>query len=223
MHKKREKKHNYNSNANMPYTPPKVTGNYKHPTFNAIFLDVDGVIRINGQFKQDAILNLKGIIHQTNAYLVLSSNWRLNIDGYEYFQQLVKVLDKYGIQISDTTPDLRTRFQDYRHMSDQEWSILRANEIRNWIYTHQMVDGKLMKKWLAIDDLPLNLNFNSFVQTQSDVGLNGKKANQIQKKMIEYAFSITDKYHLPEWWKQQSYDTVIVGCGKTIYTRAQDN
>lgn len=89
-----------------------------------IFLDVDGVLDVfdPGQYmqelKKDAVIRLKKIVDDTDAKIVVISNWRYGSPRYidqcragHTFQQecdnwptLIKVLNQYGMQIYDVTP-----------------------------------------------------------------------------------------------------------------------
>ncbi len=98
-----------------------------------IFLDVDGVLCINGKFYSCLIKNLKKIIDKTDAIIVLSSNWRLYP---QYRERLEKILGKYEIKI-----------QGYTESIDDE----RPLEIYNWIVTHKpqmcvIIDDRALDK-----------------------------------------------------------------------------
>lgn len=116
-----------------------------------IFLDVDGVLncestkeRFHGYIgvEQSKISLLKEIVEATNAKIVLSSTWRLDmlwhkqgrsvkLDTYNY---LVDELAKQGIAIFDITP----------HHKDS-W---RGREIQEWLNTTtEEIDG-----YVVIDD-----------------------------------------------------------------------
>lgn len=100
-----------------------------------IFLDVDGVLDIfnTEQYIQvlmkDAVYRLKRIVEETDAKIVVISNWRYGCDQYmdriknqqEYSQerdnwhQLPEALDEAGLEIYDVTPwedSLNTRSEE---------------------------------------------------------------------------------------------------------------
>lgn len=116
-----------------------------------IFLDIDGVLncestkeRFHGYIgvEQSKISILKEIVEATDAKIVLSSTWRLDmlwhkqgrnvkLDTYNY---LVDELAKQGITIFDITPS----HKDY-------W---RGREIQEWLdTTTEEIDG-----YVVIDD-----------------------------------------------------------------------
>lgn len=112
-----------------------------------IFLDVDGVLNTRmttdycGQFIgiEDAkLLQLKKIIDETGAKVVLSSTWRLgyNKDGKQLdkcSQYLKDKFDKAGIEIYDVTPDIG---HSLRHI-----------EIKQWLTEHEDIES-----YVILDD-----------------------------------------------------------------------
>lgn len=111
-----------------------------------IFLDVDGVLncpstkaRINGYIgvEQDKISLVKQIVEATEAKIVLSSTWRLDIgihEGHVTYNYLVEELAKQGLGIFDITP--------YR--TDNE----RGLEIKEWLNRF----GQEVERYIIIDD-----------------------------------------------------------------------
>lgn len=92
---------------------------------NIVFLDVDNVLNCDtstshcGQYTgvdNDKIQRLKKIVDETNAIIVLISDWKI---GYSpnineclpHAQYLVKHLKRYGLHISDVTVDERPEFR----------------------------------------------------------------------------------------------------------------
>ena len=71
-----------------------------------IFLDVDGVICIDRKLSNSCIENLKCIIENTGAEIVLSSNWRLH---EKYYKKLVSFLKHYDLTIQSQTSSLKDR------------------------------------------------------------------------------------------------------------------
>ena len=104
---------------------------------NIIFLDIDGVLNTGRyqdiqekrdnksyfyhQFHFDNICmnNLKEIISEFNAYIVISSSWRIEKDRI-YWEKILNNFRKYNIEdrIIDKTPS---------------FSTIRGNEIKKWI------------------------------------------------------------------------------------------
>ena len=99
-----------------------------------IFLDIDGVLNRTRFFKSTkpwsidtALLkNLKQLISQTNAQVVLASTWRHEAGG-------ITVARRLGVPFDDILPDLRPKS--------------RGDEVRQWLSTHA-IEGR----FIVIDD-----------------------------------------------------------------------
>ncbi len=112
-----------------------------------IFLDIDGVLNRQSQWKTLYTINEECVKEFANLCnklpnkpdIVLTSSWRhgftstLNPQNASYIKNLENMLKKYGITISDKTPDLRGRTRD--------------KEIQRYLYFHQQVT-----KYIIIDD-----------------------------------------------------------------------
>lgn len=118
-----------------------------------LFLDIDGVLNFDGTEAKtpsgcDGIVDrlvkkLKSIIDNTNALVVLSSDWKVNwyksaaditdlpMDG----QYLVRKLKRNGVHINSKTDD---KFPE----------SYRGAAIMDWISRHNGVDG-----WCVLDDV----------------------------------------------------------------------
>jgi len=143
-----------------------------------IFLDHDGVIclfdewesrftkkgyRIPGgpiedqfdNFNKKAVIVLNEIIRETNAEIVVSSDWRYHCT----MEEMGRVYDANGIikkpigytKIGDFSPDGFTY--------DPKWDLeqSRSWEIRKWLSEHPEAD-----KWVSIDDLDMRIRKDSF-------------------------------------------------------------
>lgn len=119
---------------------------------------------------------LDEIIKQTNASLVVSSDWKKHYGIY----QLRMIFEHYGIgrwNIIDTT----THFNPIRKMSSPpDWD--RACEIKTWVKSFKP------KHWIAIDDMSLGNNFLRLnmpkwkhVAVDGDFGYGGKLRNKIDE------------------------------------------
>jgi hypothetical protein len=119
---------------------------------------------------------LNEIITQTNALLVVSSDWK----KFYTLRQLGFIFEHYGIgkwNIIDTT----THFNPMRKLSSSpEWD--RACEIKSWVKTFKP------KHWVAIDDMPLGVNFMRLgipkwrhVQVDGDFGIGGKLKDKVEQ------------------------------------------
>ena len=114
-----------------------------------IFLDVDGVLNsaqyrkqiypnrqelsyIERNVDKQCLLNLKKILKETGAKIVVSSTWRKDKD-YNKFKEY---LAKEGIGILDETPDLGESGKN------------RGEEIRKWLTNYK----EQVEKFIIIDD-----------------------------------------------------------------------
>jgi hypothetical protein len=118
-----------------------------------IFLDIDGVLidEDNGGFSNNALLNLRHIIDETNAEVILSSTWRI----YDKtLKVIINELEKYDINLYSTT---RRNYQLNN----------RKDEILEWV-TNNCVSPCY---WVAIDDSELNLPDNHYLRINPHEGL----------------------------------------------------
>ena len=132
-----------------------------------IFLDIDGVLNVISQghdeygsiFHSHFVDNLKHIIDQTNAKIVISSSWRKN--GLIAMQEMWKHRNLPG-EVIDVTPSLYLQkggsIQFWNDKLSQHptpkihgYSIPRGCEIEYWINNEEFNhDGKL--KYVILDD-----------------------------------------------------------------------
>jgi len=131
-----------------------------------IFLDVDGVLNTNryskeqiqknnGRFKFEMIFNfdpramenLKEIVDSTNAYIVISSTWRLGHDDEEdeYWTNLIKNLKEYDLdkKVIGITPIIPIR------CDTEIMQVTRGDEIMRWLNENS---NKKIEKFAIIDD-----------------------------------------------------------------------
>jgi hypothetical protein len=117
---------------------------------------------------------LSEIIKETNAQLVVSSDWRKHYG----FIQLSMIFEHYGIgrwNLLDTT----THFNPKKKMSSSlEWD--RACEIATWVKQFKPTN------WISIDDMQLNFGYKSLgiaqfhhVQVHGDWGYGGKLRDKV--------------------------------------------
>ena len=126
-----------------------------------IFLDLDGVLNVQSQerdkygslFHQNLVDNLKRIIDETDAKIVISSTWRHS--GLSVMQDMWKSRNLPG-EVIDITIDLWSK--DFKDVS-------RGEEIQHWLDIHTGIQS-----YVIIDDdtdfLPNQLN--NFVQTSDN-------------------------------------------------------
>lgn len=136
-----------------------------------IFLDVDGVLNFrNSQSKveDEKVKLLKHIVDETNAQIVLSSDWRywLNTDD-EDVDLLIRTLSKYRIEIMSSTPITKHGY--------------RGAEIYQWINEWQ---GETIEKFVILDDRnDMKPYMDRLVQTDFNYGL-VKKDTKIAIKLL---------------------------------------
>ncbi|CAE7227900.1 ZFP36 [Symbiodinium sp. CCMP2592] len=133
-----------------------------------IFLDVDGVLLPAGSvemifidgvmlpvraakeadFNRTALSNLRAIVQQTGASIVLSSEWRRKEEMRDNIRRTLQTQDIPGIQ--DATPIFQPSAELVKQRLDQAiiWAERRAREIGSWLKQHKDV-----KAWVAIDDI----------------------------------------------------------------------
>eukprot|EP00188_Purpureofilum_apyrenoidigerum_P004629 Plantae.Rhodophyta-Purpureofilum_apyrenoidigerum.ctg53608.p1 GENE.Plantae.Rhodophyta-Purpureofilum_apyrenoidigerum.ctg53608~~Plantae.Rhodophyta-Purpureofilum_apyrenoidigerum.ctg53608.p1 ORF type:complete len:220 (-),score=42.98 Plantae.Rhodophyta-Purpureofilum_apyrenoidigerum.ctg53608:70-729(-) len=111
-----------------------------------IFLDVDGVLHsvyvqvLKDQsrcFDPRCMDVLRRVVEEQRADIVLSSNWRLDTEGWKIVQ---KQLRRYNIRLIGKTPSIETSSPQAN----------RVMEINQWIE-----ENRWSGAWIAIDDMDL--------------------------------------------------------------------
>jgi hypothetical protein len=114
-----------------------------------IFLDIDGVLNVYGQgydkfgqlFHKHFEDNLKWIIEETEAKIVISSTWRFA--GLERMQEMWRERNLPG-EVIDVTTDLAL----YQDSGENYERVERGHEIQEWIDEHQTE----VTHYLILDD-----------------------------------------------------------------------
>lgn len=162
----------------------------------AIFIDIDGPLSWgtweDGKVKimegmtheftipyswvQEDCDALSEIIKQTDARLIVSSDWRKHYG----FNQLMMIFEHYGIgrwNLLDTTSHFNPR---KKLSSSLVWD--RSCEIETWVKTFKPTN------WISIDDMMLNFGYKSLgipqfhhVQVSGDWGNGGKLRDKIDE------------------------------------------
>lgn len=155
-----------------------------------IFLDIDGVLTTNKEimlnrtkfqtkypeakelhipypFNPDCVKIFNEIIEETDAKIVLSSDWRHHWD----LEELDKIF-KFNKVIK--SPEATTGFSKRKLSSSLEDD--RSWQIKNYVLAHKL------KNWVAIDDLNLSTLSPNFVLTEGSEGL---KQLGIKKKILD--------------------------------------
>ena len=131
-----------------------------------IFLDIDGVLNVipqghdafGGIFHPDFVDNLKRIIDETDAKIVISSSWR--------HSGLQKMLDMWEFrnlpgEVIGVTPDLY-RFLDF----EGERTMVRGDEIQAVLNIHPEITHYVI---LDDDTDMLKYQLGNFVQTSNNI------------------------------------------------------
>ena len=131
------------------------------PSFNIMFVDVDGVLNNDDNLYDDVALNDKLIsnlcmvAHAVNAQIVLSSSWRCHSNPLKHVMDAFRKhgITLYGITAEGVAEEAfkqtkwgnieRTKFYDW----DEEVRNDRGAEIAMWLHENPQVD-----KFLIIDD-----------------------------------------------------------------------
>lgn len=156
-----------------------------------IFLDVDGVLNCLGQYAVEAsdevitgspamflnrycLRRLVGLVHDTQASLVLSSTWR---DNGELKSALWEALVDEGLPENafiGQTPIINSRLRPY--------------EIKAWLDTHlQESASKGRCSWIVLDDMQLGHAQeikDHFVWIDPHVGLSDKDVGKAKSMML---------------------------------------
>jgi hypothetical protein len=132
-----------------------------------IFLDLDGVLNVipqgydefGGIFHSNFVENLRRIINETGAKIVISSTWRFG--GIEKMKDMWKFRDYPG-EVIGITPDLWRRSID----EDSHVKIERGHEIESWLNLHPEVDNYVI---LDDDNDFLPNQRGNFVRTSNNI------------------------------------------------------
>jgi hypothetical protein len=115
-----------------------------------IFLDIDGVLNVyshdhdefGSQFMPQFVNNLKRVIEETGAKIVISSTWR-----YGGLQRMKDLWEKRNLpgEVIDITPDCNDLFNE----GSFKWldQIERGHEVEYWLDEHPEVE-----KYVIFDD-----------------------------------------------------------------------
>ena len=126
----------------------------------AIFLDIDGVICCNqfGRLEDRKLQLLRGVVQQTGAKIVLSTDWR-RVPKLK--SQLIATLRDYGMEVIGSTP-MRA-----------PWQPVRPQEIIDWLTSYNnaavMGNGEPIHSFVAVDD-------RSLLQESGGDGLRGVRS-----------------------------------------------
>lgn len=116
-----------------------------------IFLDIDGVLNVYPQgrdkfgskFHKEFEENLKHIIDETGAKIVISSTWRMS--GLEVMKEMWKHRHLPG-EVIDITPLETVIIEENDDMSRHD-DVWRGHEIKHWLENHTDVEN-----YVILDD-----------------------------------------------------------------------
>ena len=126
---------------------------------------------------------LKQILEESNAKLVLSSDWRFQFS----FRQMKDIFEHYGIHSSNLL-DMTCQFSLWNKMSRTSLEHERALQIVKWAK-----DNKI-SNWIAIDDLGLYHTFKwmsprigmwRHVQVDGDHGVGGRLRDKVEECVLK--------------------------------------
>ena len=146
-----------------------------------IFLDIDGVLNVipqgydefGGIFHKHFIDNLKRIIDETDAKIVISSTWRFS--GLEYILNMWKFRELPG-EVIGVTPNFMAKLGTI---------LCRGKEIDAWIEKFELENGALESYVILDDDSDMEEHqLENFVMTSG---------NQDHEDCIDIGYGLTKK------------------------------
>jgi hypothetical protein len=161
---------------------------------NIIFIDIDGPLSFNqprneviiekgnSEFKIPYSWNIEDckalntMVENTNSKLVLSSDWRFKYS----FLQIKKIFDYYFINPNHLIDFTTLKFGLSYNISTEDRIKLRSQEILLY------VEANIPEKWLAIDDLNLDIYFKEKNYTNNHLQVDGfwvKDAGYLRDKI----------------------------------------
>jgi hypothetical protein len=106
-------------------------------SIKVIFLDLDGVLVLNGSVCMKCCEHLNILTKETNAKIVISSTWR--VKGIEYVKDYLK--DYINGDIIDLTPSLKAN----------SFKAPRGTEIKEWLRTF-VGKKNCVESYVILDD-----------------------------------------------------------------------
>lgn len=157
-----------------------------------MFLDIDGVLNTERQHDRcvnegiapvdgfgyaldpEAVANLKRIVEQTGADIVISSSWK--VSGLDAMQRLWARRDLPG-KVIDITPRIESGVMLLSVDFDMDIPAVKGSEIKEWLSTN----GRDVTHYAILDDYPdmLPEQHSHFVQTDPIIGITEEDANEI--------------------------------------------
>lgn len=157
-----------------------------------IFLDIDGVLnsehtfgkKISESISNLYLENLRKIVEETDAKLVLSSSWRVyfgenvNDPRNSLSINLVKSLAKHNLKLYSSTPFVKGQFSNERGL-----------EIKTYIDQHKITDYVIIDDE-EFSDFETHLDMSRFIQTNFGDETTTIENEGLNKKVAEKAIEI---------------------------------
>lgn len=160
-----------------------------------IFLDIDGVLntcwwerkmsidKYGYAFDPKAVANLKRIVEETGADIVISSSWKCM--GLTQMEEMWNDRNLPGKIIGITPNSVSDELLLHADIDSMELFHIRDEEIKEWLTKH----GKRVSNYAIIDDMDNMLpeQQSHFVQTNPEVGItkeDSEKAIKILNKEV---------------------------------------
>jgi len=126
---------------------------------NIIFLDINGVLNTTTDydFNPNCLVNLKQLVKDTNAKIVITSAWRRY---EESLNEIIKTLKTYDIEVNGTTKILHTT---------------RSHEINVYLEEHEI------EKFVILDDMIIEGFPNNLVHVDKTIGLSEEDILEAKK------------------------------------------
>ena len=160
-----------------------------------VFLDIDGVIIHEGYHNRetenldsDKIEILKKLIDDTDAKIVLISNWRVfnNDDDKDIYGLLENEFLKKGLSIYEDTPIFKPEILTYEKDTNGIYKNIKYNpfttrggEIKSYLNNHADIES-----FVIIDDQNIDYDYfgfsDKFVQIDRSVGLTLEDINKAE-------------------------------------------
>ena len=164
-----------------------------------IFLDIDGVLntqlwytqmdrntyidKYGYAFDPNAVANLKRIVEETGADIVISSSWKCM--GLTQMEDMWNERNLPGKIIGITPNSVSDELLLHADIDSMELFHIRGEEIKEWLSKH----GKRVSNYAIIDDMDNMLpeQQSHFVQTNPEIGItkeDSEKAIKILNKEV---------------------------------------
>ena len=156
-----------------------------------IFLDIDGVLNTKWWYAQmnrntpkdkygyafdpNAVSNLKYILDQTGADIVISSSWKSF--GFSELEEMWEERGLPGKLIGITPNSVSDEMLLNADLDNMELFSIRGMEIKEWLSKN----GKRISHYAIIDDMDNMLpeQQSHFVKTDPEIGITKENANQV--------------------------------------------